>query len=96
MKNSNQKISFSDTSPAPWMKRALILGQFFLIIFVYHLLKDLKDTLVITSSEAGAQVIPFLKVWVILPFAIFMSYLFSKIYQKFGREKTMYFLSYSC
>lgn len=90
MKNSNQNhstISFS----TPWVKRALILGQFFLIIFVYHLLKDLKDTLVITSSDAGAQVIPFLKIWVILPFAILASYLFSKVYQKFGREKTLYF-----
>lgn len=89
MKNSIQNHFFKN--PAPWMKRALILGQFFLIIFVYHILKDLKDTLVITSSDAGTQVIPFLKIWVILPFAILASYLFSKIYQKFGREKTLYF-----
>jgi AAA family ATP:ADP antiporter len=90
MKNSVQNHSFTNSS-TPWVKRALILGQFFLIIFVYHILKDLKDTLVITSSDAGAQVIPFLKIWVILPFAILASYLFSKIYQKFGREKTFYF-----
>lgn len=92
MKNSIQNQSFTDlSSSTPWLKRALILGQFFLIIFVYHILKDLKDTLVITSSDAGTQVIPFLKIWVILPFAILASYLFSKIYQKFGREKTLYF-----
>lgn len=90
MKNSIQNHS-SISSSTPLVKRALILGQFFLIIFVYHILKDLKDTLVITSSDAGAQVIPFLKIWVILPFAILASYLFSKIYQKFGREKTFYF-----
>ena len=90
MKNSVQNYSFLSSS-TPWVKHALILGQFFLIIFVYHLLKDLKDTLVITSSDAGAQVIPFLKIWVILPFAILASFLFSKIYQKFGREKTFYF-----
>lgn len=89
MKNLIQNNSFL-FSPL-WVKRALILGQFFLIIFVYHILKDLKDTLVITSSDAGAQVIPFLKIWVILPFAILISYLFSKMYQKFGREKTSYF-----
>lgn len=89
MKNLIQN-NFLVNSPL-WMKRGLILSQFFLIIFVYHLLKDLKDTLVITSSDAGAQVIPFLKIWVILPFAILVSYLFSKIYQKFGREKTLYF-----
>lgn len=77
-----------------YLKRILLIGQFFLIIFVYHMLKDLKDTLVITSSEAGAQVIPFLKIWVILPFAILASYVFAKIYQWVGREKTLYiFLS---
>lgn len=90
MKNSIQNNSFTNSSSS-WVKRALVLGQFFLIIFVYHILKDLKDTLVITSSDAGAQVIPFLKIWVILPSAILVSYLFSKIYQKFGREKTLYF-----
>lgn len=75
-------------------KKALLIAQFFLIIFVYHMLKDLKDTLVITSSEAGAQVIPFLKIWVILPFAVFASYIFAKVYQRYGREKTLYiFLS---
>ncbi len=91
MKNSVQNNCFVNFTDSPWIKRALILGQFFLIIFVYHLLKDLKDTLVITSSDAGAQVIPFIKIWVILPFAILMSYLFSKLYQKLGREKTLYF-----
>ena len=101
MKNLNQNQTYLISSSlqsssitylkSPWVRHALMLGQFFLIIFVYHLLKDLKDTLVITSSDAGAQVIPFLKIWVILPFAILASFLFSKIYQKFGREKTFYF-----
>jgi AAA family ATP:ADP antiporter len=91
MKDLHQNNSLSDFSTTPWVKRALILGQFFLIIFVYHILKDLKDTLVITSSDAGAEVIPFIKIWVILPFAVLASYLFSKIYQRFGREKTLYF-----
>lgn len=88
MNDQNQKKSL--LAPSPFLKKALVLGQFFLIIFVYHLLKDLKDTLVITSSDAGAQVIPFIKIWVILPFAILVSYLFTKSYQKLGREKTLY------
>ncbi len=90
MKNLPQNLSIY-LSSISWMKRALILGQFFLIIFVYHLLKDLKDTLVITSSDAGAQVIPFIKIWVILPFAVLVSYLFSKLYYRLGKEKTFYF-----
>lgn len=72
------------------LRRFLILAQFFLIIFIYHILKDLKDTLVITSSDSGAEVIPFIKTWAMLPFAIFASYAFSKLYQCIGREKTLY------
>lgn len=71
-------------------KRTLILAQFFFIIFIYHVLKDLKDTLVITSSSAGANIIPFIKTWAMLPFAVLASYVFSKLYQRFGREKTLY------
>lgn len=72
-------------------KRILILMQFFLIIFIYHTLKDLKDTVVITGSGAGAEVIPFIKIWGMLPLAIGSSYLFSKLYNRYGREKTLYF-----
>lgn len=69
-------------------KRLLILLQFFLIIFVYHTLKDLKDSVVITASDAGAEIIPFIKIWGMLPLAITASYLFAKLYNRFGREKT--------
>src|ERR1700722_15993021 len=73
-------------------KRVLILCQFSLIIFVYHTLKDLKDSIVITASDAGAEVIPFIKIWAMLPLAIIASYFFSKLYNRFGREKTLYTL----
>lgn len=86
MKDLSQKISINKSV----LSQVLILAQLFLIIFIYHILKDLKDTLVITSSDAGAGVIPFIKIWVILPFAILTSYLFNLSYQKFGRETTFY------
>lgn len=68
----------------------LILIQFFFIIFNYHILKDLKDTLIITASDAGADAIPFIKIWVILPFSLLASLLFTYSYNKVGREKTFY------
>lgn len=89
MKNSHHSIDCA-TGARTSGKKFLILAQFFLIIFVYHILKDLKDTLVITSSDAGAMVIPFIKIWVILPFAVLASYLFARLYQWLGREKTLY------
>lgn len=90
MKIEQNSLSFPQTDKALSEKKRLILAQFFLIIFCYHILKDLKDTLVITASPAGAEVIPFLKIWGILPTTVLVSYLFLKVYQRFGREKTLY------
>lgn len=86
----NNSIQNQNSKSSIFSKNALLLIQFFLIIFVYHTLKDLKDTVVITASSAGAEVIPFIKIWGMLPMAIGASYMFAKIYNRFGREKTFY------
>lgn len=91
----NNQIQVQSTTAAMLKKHALMFVQFFLIIFVYHLLKDLKDTVVITGAHAGAEVIPFIKIWAILPCTVGLSYAFSKVYQRWGREKTLY-LFVSC
>lgn len=87
MKNQN----FSTNTANSFISRnGLLLIQFFFIIFIYHTLKDLKDTVVITASEAGAEVIPFIKIWGMLPASIGASFLFAKLYNHLGREKTLY------
>lgn len=68
------------------IQKVLIITQYFLIIVAYHMLKDLKDTLVITSSDAGAKVIPFIKLWIILPAAFFISWLFVYLFRRVRRE----------
>lgn len=88
---NNQKF-LTSLSCALFSRRTLILVQFFLIIFVYHTLKDLKDSIVITASEAGAEVIPFIKIWAMLPLAIASSYIFTKLYNKYGRNKSLYMI----
>ncbi len=87
---NNQDLIQSTTVLTHAKKQFLILLQFFLIIFIYHTLKDLKDSIVITASNAGAEVIPFIKIWAMLPLAIGASFLFSKLYNRYGREKTFY------
>lgn len=87
MKNQNYSGLLS---PLSFPIKALILAQFFLIIFVYHTMKDLKDSVVITASDAGAEVIPFIKIWGMLPLAVGATYLFGFLYNRFGREKTLY------
>lgn len=63
---------------------------FCLISFNYNLVRAAKDTIIVTTS--GAETIPFLKVWAMLPMAIFLTYVLSKLSNKFGREKVFYLM----
>lgn len=87
MNTQNIQNSFFSVS-----QKFLLLLNFFLIIFAYHILRDLKDTLIVTSCETGAKIIPFLKIWAILPFAVLGSYIFQKLYFRFGRSGAFYIL----
>ena len=67
-----------------------MLVLFFLISFNYHLLRIIKDPLIITASQSGAEVIPFLKVWAMLPTAIFLTFLLTRLSNRFNREQLFY------
>lgn len=72
---------------------------FFFISFDYNVLRTLKDSLLITAKSSGAEVIPFVKVWAMLPGAVFMTLLFTWLSNRFSRDKVFYimlsiFLSY--
>ncbi len=67
-----------------------MLALFFLISFIYNLLKCMKVTLVVTSQGSGAEVIPFLKVWVVLPAAILLTYFYAKLSNYLSREHVFY------
>lgn len=67
-----------------------MLALFFLISFIYNLLRCMKVTLVVTSGGAGAEVIPFLKVWAVLPAAILLTYIYTKLSSNLSRERVFY------
>jgi AAA family ATP:ADP antiporter len=76
-----------------------MLVLLFLLCICYSLLRNLKDTIILTAKSSGAEVIPFLKVWGMLPGAFFATWVYSKLSSKFTREKVFYlmttgFLSY--
>ena len=56
----------------------LILMKFF-ISLVYAVLTCMKDTLVVTAEGSGAEIIPVLKGWVVLPVAIIATLIYSKL-----------------
>lgn len=63
---------------------------FFLISFNYHLLRITKDALVITAPQSGAEILPFLKVFAILPSAIILTFMYTRLANIFSREKIFY------
>lgn len=67
----------------------LLLLKFF-ISLVYSVLTTMKDTLVVTASHSGAEVIPVLKGWVVLPIAILATIIYSKLSNKIKPSTLFY------
>src|SRR5436309_1998028 len=65
---------------------------FFFIAFNYNILRSYKDTIVITASHSGAETIPFIKLWAVLPSAVLFTLLFTRLANRFSREKVFYII----
>lgn len=65
---------------------------FFLISFNYNILRTMKDTLVVTARSSGAEVIPYIKVWMMFPSAVLMTFLYTRLSNRFSREKVFYYI----
>lgn len=59
----------------------------FLIAVSQGILRNLKDTLVITGKGSGAEVIPFLKVWVMLPMAILFTVMYTRLARRWPQQR---------
>ncbi len=74
----------------------------FLVCFNYSILRNLKDALVITARNSGAEVIPFIKVWVMLPTAIIVTMAFSFLTNHYSRKSvfqlilSLFLIFFSC
>jgi len=76
-----------------------MLVLLFLLCICYSILRTLKDTVILTAKESGAEAIPFLKVWGMLPGAFLMTWFYTRLSRWFSRDKVFYimvsfFLSY--
>jgi AAA family ATP:ADP antiporter len=75
--------------------------MFFFICFNYSILRATKDSLIVTAPSSGAEALPFLKVWAILPAALFFTFLFTRLSNWLSRERVFYtlmgiFLGFFC
>jgi AAA family ATP:ADP antiporter len=67
-----------------------MLLMFFFINFNYTILRDTKDALVVTAPGSGAEAIPFLKVWGVLPIAILFMLIYAKLSNVMSKAKLFY------
>jgi AAA family ATP:ADP antiporter len=65
-----------------------MLLLYFCICYNYTLLRDIKDTLIVT--KAGAEAIPFLKVWGIVPAAILFTLTYAKLSNMLSKSLLFY------
>ena len=56
-----------------------MLVMFFFISLIYSLLRNTKDTLIVTTAGGGAELIPFLKVYGVIPGSVLFVFLYSKV-----------------
>ncbi|MBA2728052.1 MAG: NTP/NDP exchange transporter [Parachlamydiaceae bacterium] len=65
---------------------------FFFVSFDYNILRTMKDTLVMYAPSSGAEVIPFLKVWAMFPGTLLMTFLFTRLSNRYSRQVVTYIL----
>ncbi len=67
-----------------------LLLMFLCVSFNYTILRDAKDALIVTAPGSGAEAIPFLKVWCVVPFAIVFMVIYAKLSNVLSKQKLFY------
>ena len=73
-----------------------VLSMFFIlfcILFNYSILRMCKDSLLLNASAAGADVIPFVKIWGITPMAFLLTAIHLKLSHIFSREAVFHIIT---
>ncbi len=97
---TKSKPEFNKFQAAVWpihgyeMKKFLPMSlMMFFILFVYTLVRDLKDTLVVSTAHCGgAECIPAIKLWGVMPIAVIALIIFAKLVNKFDSQKVFYII----
>ncbi len=67
-----------------------MLLMFFCISFNYTILRDTKDALVVTAPGSGAEAIPFIKVWCVVPAAVVFMIVYAKLSNMLSKQALFY------
>lgn len=69
-----------------------MFALFFLISFVFNLLRCMKISMAVTADGAGAEIVSFLKLGGVLPGAILMTWLVTSLMSRFKAEHVFYMM----
>jgi AAA family ATP:ADP antiporter len=70
-----------------------VLSMLFLLCvlcIIYGVLRNLKDALVLTAKHSGAEVIPFIKVWGMLPAVFLATWGYTRLRRYFSKQNVFY------
>ncbi len=98
--NSAQKPEFNKVQQLLWPIHNYELKKFlpmsllmFCILFVYTMVRDLKDVFIQKYAVCGGtELLPVLKLWFVMPAAFLVVMLFTYLINKFGSTKTFYIM----
>jgi AAA family ATP:ADP antiporter len=77
--------------PAKERKKMIPLAcMFFCILFNYTILRNTKDVLIVTAEGSGAETIPFLKTYVLLPGTMLFFALYTKMCSNYEQGAIIY------
>lgn len=94
---SNQQAEFGKWRSFFWpvhsyeLKKVLpMFLMFFFISFNYTILRDTKDTLIVTAPGSGAEAIPYIKVWLTVPCAVIFMVIYAKLSNILSKQALFY------
>ena len=65
---------------------------FFILAYLHDMLRIIKSSIVVAQSHVGAEVIPYLKVWVLVPGAFSITWIAINLSRWFSREQIFYIM----
>lgn len=67
-----------------------LLAMAFFIGFNYNILRNMKEAFLVTAEDGGAEVLPFIKVWGIVPGAFLLTFVYSRLNNRLKRDQVFY------
>lgn len=69
-----------------------MLAMFFLISFIYNLLRCIKIALAVNAPGSSTIIVPFLKIGFVLPGAMIFMFIFTSFSSKYSQQRTFYYM----